>query len=143
MCVNDIIAQGAEPLFFLDYYACGKLNVENANAVLEGIILGCQDANCALIGGETAEMPGLYNNDGFDLAGFATGIVERGLILPKPEDYASDDVVIGLPSNGLHSNGFSLLRKIIEKASIDFNDVAPFSENGETFGKVLTNSYFN
>lgn len=120
MSVNDILVQGAEPLFFLDYFACGKLNVETATAVVGGIAKGCELAGCSLIGGETAEMPGMYPNDEYDLAGFAVGIVEKDQIISGTTIQVGD-IVLGLTSSGAHSNGYSLIRKIIEKNRIDLS----------------------
>ena len=133
MCVNDLVCQGAEPLFFLDYFATGKLLVDEAARVVAGIAEGCHRAGCALIGGETAEMPGMYHGGDFDLAGFAVGALERGTALPR--DVAAGDVLLGLASDGVHSNGFSLVRRVAEKAGLGWNDAAPFAAG--TLGQQL------
>src|ERR1700709_1865937 len=124
MCVNDLLAQGAEPLFFLDYFATGKLDVETAARVVAGIAEGCRQAGCALVGGETAEMPGMYGAGDYDLAGFSVGAAERGDLLPK--DVAPGDVVLGLASSGVHSNGYSLVRRIVASGNAGWQDPAPF-----------------
>lgn len=126
MCVNDLVVQGAEPLLFLDYYATGKLSVAAGTAIVAGIAEGCRQAGCALIGGETAEMPGMYRDGDYDLAGFAVGAVERGKLL-QPDAIGPGDVILGLGSNGLHANGFSLVRRLIEDAGHDYAAPAPFS----------------
>jgi len=136
MCVNDIVVQGAEPLFFLDYYATGKLNVDDAAVVIEGIARACKESGCALVGGETAEMPGLYAKGDFDLAGFAVGAVERGAILPKTKEMTAGDVLIGVASSGVHSNGYSLVRKVVEMAKLSWDAPAPF-DSAKKLGEAL------
>ena len=137
MSVNDLVVQGAEPLFFLDYFACGKLDPEATAAIVAGIAEGCRESGCALIGGETAEMPGLYRNGDYDLAGFAVGAAERGTLLPRP-DIGAGDAVLGLASSGVHSNGFSLVRRIVEASALSFGAAAPFSPVMTLGGALLT-----
>ena len=126
MCVNDLVCQGAEPLFFLDYFATGKLDVDSAARIIEGIAEGCAASGCALIGGETAEMPGMYSPGDFDLAGFAVGAMERGQALPA--GVAEGDVLLGLASAGVHSNGYSLVRKVVESSGLGWEAACPFGE---------------
>ncbi|MGE4352258.1 MAG: phosphoribosylformylglycinamidine cyclo-ligase [Bdellovibrionales bacterium] len=125
MCVNDLVVAGAEPLFFLDYFSSGKLEIDTARDVVAGIAEGCKQAGCALVGGETAEMPSMYEGKDYDLAGFSVGAVERENILPRA-DISEGDIVLGLASNGVHSNGFSLVRKIIADENLSLSEDAPF-----------------
>ncbi|WP_397394345.1 phosphoribosylformylglycinamidine cyclo-ligase [Phenylobacterium sp.] len=136
MCVNDLLAQGAEPLLFLDYFATGKLDVEAAARVVGGIAEGCRQAGCALVGGETAEMPGMYAEGDYDLAGFSLGAVERGAVLPRLGDQRAGDVIIGLASSGPHSNGYSLVRRIVAHSGLDWSAASPFSDD-ETLASAL------
>ena len=133
MCVNDLVCQGAEPLFFLDYFATGKLELDQATRIIEGIAEGCAASGCALIGGETAEMPGMYHKGDFDLAGFAVGAMERGSDLPN--GVAAGDVLIGLGSNGVHSNGYSFVRKVVELSGLGWDADCPWGEG--TLGEAL------
>jgi len=135
MCVNDLIVQGAEPLFFLDYFATGKLSVEVGKAVVTGIAEGCRQAGCALIGGETAEMPGMYGAGDYDLAGFSVGAAERGAMLDGTA-IREGDMILGLASSGVHSNGYSLVRKVVEISGLDWADPAPFAPD-KTLGEAL------
>jgi phosphoribosylformylglycinamidine cyclo-ligase len=137
MSVNDLVVQGAEPLFFLDYFACSKLDPEAAAAVVKGIAAGCRESGCALIGGETAEMPGIYQPGDYDLAGFAVGAAERGHLLPRA-DMKCGDTVIGIASSGVHSNGYSLVRKVIEASGVALDAPAPYDANRSLGEALLT-----
>lgn len=133
MCVNDLVCQGAEPLFFLDYFATGKLDVDQAATIVEGIARGCEASGCALVGGETAEMPGMYHKGDFDLAGFAVGAMERGTSLP--DGVTEGDVLLGLASDGVHSNGYSFVRKVVEMSGLGWDADAPFADG--SLGQAL------
>ena len=135
MCVNDVLAQGAEPLFFLDYFATGHLETGVAEQVVTGIANGCKESGCALIGGETAEMPGMYQDGHYDLAGFVVGAAERGSLLPDTDAMQAGDTLIAIASSGPHSNGYSLVRSVVERSGLSLNDPSPFSEG--TLGEAL------
>lgn len=134
MCVNDLVCQGAEPLLFLDYFATGKLDLDDATTIINGIAAGCAASGCALIGGETAEMPGMYDAGDFDLAGFSVGAMERGTALPA--GVVAGDVLLGLASDGVHSNGYSLVRKVVEASGLGWGDAAPFAQD-KSLGEAL------
>lgn len=136
MCVNDLVVQAAEPLFFLDYFACGALSSDHAAQVIAGIAEGCRQAGCQLIGGETAEMPGMYADGEYDLAGFSVGVAERHRLLPNTPALSEGDVVLGIASSGVHSNGFSLVRKLLSAMTLSIHDVAPFDPS-RTLAEVL------
>lgn len=135
MCANDVLAQGAEPLFFLDYFATGKLDEGTAEAVVSGIASGCKQAGCALVGGETAEMPGMYPPGHYDLAGFVVGAVERSAMLPDHSAMQAGDVLVAIASSGPHSNGYSLIRKVVERTGLSYGDPAPFTN--KSLGEAL------
>jgi phosphoribosylformylglycinamidine cyclo-ligase len=137
MSVNDLVVQGAEPLFFLDYFACGRLDPAVGAAVVKGVAAGCREANCALIGGETAEMPGVYHDGDYDLAGFAVGAAERGTLLPR-DDVHPGDAVLGLASSGVHANGYSLVRKVVERSGLRWDAPAPFDAARSLGDALLT-----
>ncbi len=136
MCVNDLLAQGAEPLMFLDYFATGKLDVETAKSVVAGIAEGCKLSGSALVGGETAEMPGMYSDGEYDLAGFSVGAVDRDKVLPKLDKQRAGDIIIGLGSSGPHSNGYSLVRRVVERSGLAWDAPCPF-EDGKTLAEAL------
>ncbi len=135
MSVNDLVVQGAEPLFFLDYFACGKLAPEIGACVVKGVAEGCRIAGCALIGGETAEMPDMYRADDYDLAGFAVGAAERNALLPRP-DIAAGDTILGIASSGVHSNGYSLVRRVVARSGLGWDAPAPF-DPARTLGEAM------
>ena len=146
MCLNDIICHGAEPLFFLDYFASSKIEKSSFIKIIKSIAAACKENKCSLIGGETAEMPGIYKGKDFDLAGFCVGAVERKKMLPKMERIKSGDIILGLPSSGFHSNGYSLIRKVIKEQNISLNDKPPFKSNDKNLAVTLlrpTKLYYN
>lgn len=139
MNVNDLVVQGAEPLTFLDYYACSKLEIKEAVSFIEGVAAGCRESGCALVGGETAEMPGMYQGNEFDAGGCATGALKRGrTILPDMASMVEGDILLGLASDGVHSNGFSLVRKVVERKGLSYHDKAPWAPNTTVGASLLT-----
>jgi phosphoribosylamine--glycine ligase/phosphoribosylformylglycinamidine cyclo-ligase len=138
MNVNDLVVQGAEPLMFLDYYGCSALNSANATAFVEGVATGCRRSDCALVGGETAEMPGMYQKDDYDAAGAAIGVMREEHRLPRKDLMEEGDVLLGLASNGVHSNGFSLVRKIVAREGLTYQDPAPWDRETSTGLSLLT-----
>jgi len=146
MCLNDIVCHGAEPLFFLDYFASSKIEKNSFIKIIKSITAACKENNCLLIGGETAEMPGVYKEKDFDLAGFCVGIVERKKMLPKMNKIVPGDIIIGLPSSGFHSNGYSLIRKVIKDKNISLKEKAPFESKDKSLADILlkpTKLYYN
>ena len=146
MCLNDIICHGAEPLFFLDYFASSKIERSSFIKIIKSIAAACRENNCLLIGGETAEIPGVYKGKDFDLAGFCVGAVERKKMLPRMDRIKPGDIILGLPSSGFHSNGYSLIRKVIKEQNISLNDKPPFKSNDENLAVTLlrpTKLYYN
>lgn len=137
MCVNDILCNGAKPLTFLDYYACDRLDHVTTENVIKGIANGSAQGSSSLVGGKVCELPQLYGKDEYDLAGFAMGVLENGTLMPRVDEIADGDIIIALPSSGVHSNGFSLVHKVMDKAGVTYNDPAPFSSSGKTFGKLF------
>lgn len=143
MCVNDILCNGAKPLTFLDYYACDQIDLNTAENVIKGIADGSAQSSSCLMGGKTCELPQMYSNSEYDLAGFSMGVLENGASMPRINELVDGDYVIALPSSGVHSNGFSLVHKVMEKAGVTFNDAAPFSGNKKTLGNYIKLTRFD
>lgn len=137
MCVNDILCNGAAPLTFVDYYACDRIDLNTSANVIKGIADGSAQSTCCLMSGKTCELPQMYTKDEYDLAGFSMGVLENGASLPRVSDLVAGDVIITLPSSGVHSNGFSLVHRVMEKAGVTYNELAPFSGNKRTFGNNI------